>query len=530
MLSLFAAGLGFIYQPKSGQIWDPSCFATPNGTYYCVSMYSFQGNSYYTSGFLSASDNGVHWRDVTPIAPSLPGKQWWKGFVMQLNGTPPLYVLNHGVWENRQNDALRILTSSDLLNWTVRNTSRPDPRWYHVQGRWDHMYMSEDGAGGYIGFPVSSPNNGSRYAGTWPGIQRSADGVHWSARAPLNVTWGGAEPQAIEEGGFERLELPGRDGRARYFLIGGGTPPRGTMAYSMWAFGSDRIDGPYAPVTRRFRLSGGGSAADSFEFGALAAWARGRDGERLISQYAEIGQPSTDGTAYGCFGHAPGAVTTFLKWQVHDGAGHGKGRRLDAAAAEARRRRGWLAETRLLEGERRAARGAPRRVGGCQLLGAGGQVRRELAARAQRRAASERCLPQRDAARERRRLGRSRPRRLWRAAGVTTGGRFDEVLRRGLLSTAGTARRYTAALLDVGTDGDAATASRIVHHNASGAASLLDRSGQFECGAALKCGVATVTALQPGVAHHVLLLLRNGMWELYADGLLVQTCVGEVFP
>ena len=53
----------------------------------------------------------------------------------------------------------------------------------------------------------------------------------------------------------------------------------------------------------------------------------------------------------------------------------------------------------------------------------------------------------------------------------------------------------------------------------------------LSCGPARECGVATVTALEPGKAHHVLLFFSNSMWELYADGLLVQTYVyGGVYP
>ena len=165
MLTALAAVLSFLYKPQSGQIWDPSCFAVPNGTYYCVAMYSEHGDGSYTSGWLSMAVDGVKWRDVGPIAPSEPGTQWWKGFVLQ-RSTSPKFVLNHGVFEHGNNDALRILTSDDLLKWTMNGTSRPDKTWYRDLGRWDHMYMSEDGDGGFIGFPVSSPLATHMYAHT----------------------------------------------------------------------------------------------------------------------------------------------------------------------------------------------------------------------------------------------------------------------------------------------------------------------------------------------------------------------------
>ena len=45
------------------------------------------------------------------------------------------------------------------------------------------------------------------------------------------------------------------------------------------------------------------------------------------------------------------------------------------------------------------------------------------------------------------------------------------------------------------------------------------------------CGVATVTAVEPGMPHSVLLFFSAGMWELYVDDLLVQTYVyGGTWP
>jgi len=163
MASILCAASAFLYHPSIGQIWDPSCFAAANGTYYCVFMYSQKGDGVYESGWLAASDDGVRWRDVAPIAPSLAGTQWWKGFVLQLRADPPLFVLDHGVCERPGgNDALRILTSNDLRSWAVNGTSKSDPLWYRPS-RWDHMYMGRDETnGGYIGLPVSSPINGSK--------------------------------------------------------------------------------------------------------------------------------------------------------------------------------------------------------------------------------------------------------------------------------------------------------------------------------------------------------------------------------
>ena len=134
-LLLPAACSAFVYQPAVGQIWDPSVLRW-NGSFYAVSMYSPKGDKQYPSGFLSRSSDGVHWQDVGPIAPSHPNTSWWKGFPLQRpDGT---FVLNHGVYDTHGadnttrdgNDALRILTSANLQDWTEVATSKPDARWY----------------------------------------------------------------------------------------------------------------------------------------------------------------------------------------------------------------------------------------------------------------------------------------------------------------------------------------------------------------------------------------------------------------
>lgn len=293
----------FLYQPGSkGQIWDPSV-TWWRGRWYAHAMYQFPGDptNTYKAGWLATSSDGVHWEDGGPVAPenSTAGDMWWKGFVRQIRGDASnltdeaLFIMDHGVDEpGIGNDALRFLTSTDLKNWTYNSTSHPDPRWYRRSGRWDHMYMSRDSdSGGFIGFAVSSPIVPG-YAGTWPAVQRSSDGIHWEIGAPLNVTWSGVSPTGIEEGGFEWIQAA--DGTGKYFLIGGGGGPLGKMAYSMFVFSADHIDGPYAPVADAFRLSGG-STGKSGRYGWLAAWCGPHcdgtaNGTPLVSNYITPGE------------------------------------------------------------------------------------------------------------------------------------------------------------------------------------------------------------------------------------------------
>lgn len=497
-LPVLIAVQSFLYQPQTGQLWDPSCFAIPNGTFYCVAMYSEHGDSVYSSGWLATSNDGVHWRDVGPIAPSEPGTQWWKGFVLQL-GPGPSFVMNHGVFEHdRYNDALRILTSSDLIHWHVKGTSRPDSRWYNSHGRWDHMYMSADPAGGFVGFPVSSPLASQTFANTWPGVQRSPDGIQWTAHAPLNVTWGGVTAQSIEEGGFELLE-GGAAGQRSYYLIGGGAGAHSGRTYSMWVFRSDNIDGPYRPATRRFRLSGG-STQPGFEFGALAVWCRGRNGERLISQYM---------TAAGR-GRADVWMLPLRKPLI-DASG-------DLRLAY------WRANDALL--------GPP--------LPSFSQHAPLLQQQSPRRIATT-CSPGSSQAvtwLAEPDIAAHRSPGLYLNATIHVSGEGAVGLALGDFTAAPTlvgaqgSPGYTAMLLDIGNDGDVHTASRVLHVRASGSVTTLDVSGFFSCGDGnLTCGVATPTAIAPGLPHHFLLFFANGMWEWYVDGLLVQSFVyGGVYP
>ena len=308
LLSLLGASSAFLYQPGSpsgkslGEIWDPSV-TWWRGKWYAHAMYQAPGlrTNEYLSGWLATSSDGCHWEDGGAVAPEHTGDQWWKGFVRQIKGDAAnltddaLFIMNHGVdEEGKGNDALRFLTSTDLEHWTENSTSHPDKRWYNTGGRWDHMYMSalDDGSGGFIGFAVSSPTVPG-FAGTWPGINRSPDGVRWTQHPPLNVSWGGVGATSIEEGGFEKLRAP--DGSEKYYLIGGGGGPAGVGdAYSMWVFSSDKIDGPYSPLTAGFRLSGGSAGRLSGRFGWLAAWCGPNcgNGTPLISNYITPGPNS----------------------------------------------------------------------------------------------------------------------------------------------------------------------------------------------------------------------------------------------
>eukprot|EP00039_Didymoeca_costata_P000791 m.47268 g.47268 ORF g.47268 m.47268 type:complete len:668 (-) comp10475_c0_seq1:37-2040(-) len=178
---------------------------------------------------------------------------------------------------------LRVLTSSDLLHWEYNYTFHPDSQWYKA-GRWDHMYMHKTDnnysywnnapGNGFVGFPVATP------LGTpAPGITSSSNGVNWTVHAPLEIEWGGVTPASFEIGGVEKM------GNAYYMI--GGTVAYGQTGYSMYVLKSltNNITGPYAPDKEAFRMSGTSSTRGCC-VQALATWIRNYDTlEFLISQY-----------------------------------------------------------------------------------------------------------------------------------------------------------------------------------------------------------------------------------------------------
>ena len=285
-----------MYQPKEGQIWDPSCFVFRNVTY-CYSMYSaLEDASFYGYGFLATSPDGVHFNDRGPINEEAPGVQWYKCFVHLLSAgnasSPPLFVMDHGMGgggndgshdpDNRGcpfgGQCLRFLSSINLLNWTYMYTMHPDPRWYNTGGRFDHMYIDAVGAaagGGFVGFPVATPLGSPA-----PGVMTSPDGLNWTLGMPLAIAWGDITPAGFEVGGVEYIG-------GRWWLIGGGVA-YGVNGYSMYVLrgGTDAsapTSEPFEPVPGGYRLSG---TSRGWCITALAAFARNYDGgPTLVSNY-----------------------------------------------------------------------------------------------------------------------------------------------------------------------------------------------------------------------------------------------------
>jgi len=424
-----------------------------------------------------------------------------------------MVVFIFGVFEHGKNDALRFLTSTDLKNWTVNSTNHPDPRWYHTSGRWDHMYMSQDSVtGGFIGFPVSSPSESQTYASTWPGIQRSVDGIHWSVQAPLNVSWEGVNPTGIEEGGFERVK--GRDGSHKYYLIGGGGGPGPVrMAYSMWVFASDKVDGPYQPLVEGFRLSGGTSQSSGL-FGWLAAWCG----------------PSCDGTSDGTGSPlisnyiTPGPNARADVWMLP--------MRKPIVDAKGVLRLAYWDGNDALQAENFPLNFSRPKTITCDtgsqniswLTGfnatqhAGGVV---LSINVSTFASGNRA-------------------HMGGSVGIAMGDLTANDLNAIKGATAEATTSFTALLISVAEEGNGGNTANLVRGTYTGGTytvpnttttHVLDRAGLFQCGKNTTCRTATVTNLDPSSSNVFRVLFRQGMWEVYLNDLLVQSYVyGGGYP
>lgn len=263
----------------------------------------------------------------------------------------------------------------------------------------------------------------------------------------------------------------------------------------MWVFRSASADGPYEPVVDAFRLSGGGGEHDSYEFGALAAWCRGRNGEHLVSQYM-----TTKGMGRSDVWMLPLRKpvvsvhgTLHLEyWEGNEPITRGPAVRVPSEASVrcsdngfegAQLEVGWLAALNALQHDIGAVLTA--QIESAHGVGALGLALED----------------------------------------VSGGG---ELVANG---TASSEVNFTAVLVDLAAP-STATASTVVRRSGTSTV-VLDRSGSFICGEHhTTCGVATLTAVEPGaVGGSVRLFFRKGMWELYVNNQLVQTHIyGHASP
>lgn len=303
-----------IYAPTTGRMWDPSVLWYA-GKYYMFAMHSeVKGRE---NMWVAVSDDGVHWGDGAQVFENPPG-QVWKMFIHRCEDR---FVLNHGSMSGlpgHHNDTLCFWESDDMLSWQYRGKQSdvtPDPRWYKIVGRCDHMYMipkdESDHGKGYWGYVTATS------APSWPyfsiGMMESDDGRAWRWLPPPVFDWGNTPQQFMEVGGCEKI------GGKYYLILGARYNYMGNSGYSMFTFVSDEPCGPFRPDLEAFRLCG--NSHDLAEFGGtrgsigvqtLGCFGRGKDGELLLTNYTP--------TLWGNAGEK--IILTPLKKAVVDKGGH----------------------------------------------------------------------------------------------------------------------------------------------------------------------------------------------------------------
>lgn len=263
------------YRPSSGGMWDPTLLYWKDA-YYLLSMYRNLEEDRWDGMWCARSLDGIHWDEWGKV---LPGDV--EVCKMFLFAKGDRCILNHGSMSLRpgsHNDTLRFYDTQDMRHWRHLYDTTPDPRWYCPEGRWDHMYVipkeEKDLEKGFWGYVVATPHH--RYQSPF-GMMESPDGYQWNPLPPPEILWGDLPPVRIfEVGGCERIG-------DRYYFIGGVGGYAGNSGYSLYTFVADCPTGPFYPDKEAFRLCGFDQLPGRVFLQNLAAFARGKEGELLIT-------------------------------------------------------------------------------------------------------------------------------------------------------------------------------------------------------------------------------------------------------
>lgn len=266
-----------LYKPENGCMWDPTVLWY-GGKYHLVSMYKVAPDAPDDYMWLAQSVDGVHWESVDTVLND--GHAIYKMYIYETEHGIAMNCGSSSQPERRDNDTLRYYRSDDMQHWQFYAEDHPDSKWYHTNGRWDHMYVFRDDDGTYYGYPVATPLPEQKSA--W-GLRKSTDGIHWDTCPPPVIHWGDIPRiNCLEVGGVEKIG-------SKYYFIGGYVGYAGNYGYSLYTFTADRPEGPFTPDKDAFRLCGFDRLEDRLFIQNLAAFARGKDGELLISNAAQAG-------------------------------------------------------------------------------------------------------------------------------------------------------------------------------------------------------------------------------------------------
>jgi len=286
-----------IYEPESGSIWDPSILYH-EGKYYLFSMYTPEDRSPNHHVWSAVSDDGVHWKDVGIVitSESRDVNDIWKPFIAKAGDR---FIINHGGLSKPgvQNQNV-FWESEDLQHWKMLSVSEPDPKWYFDGPgcRWDAMYTlpKEEGnpEAGYWGYITATVTPEMWEKGHMEGMMESEDGVHWTPIAPPVFDFGPFPRNFFDVGGVERIG-------DKYYFIGSTGPYMGNWNCASFVFVSDSPTGPFRADEKAFRLMGTSALPGWPHVQSLPAWARDKDGNRLISNYGPVPwDPATGGPVW----------------------------------------------------------------------------------------------------------------------------------------------------------------------------------------------------------------------------------------
>ena len=236
-----------LYRPSKGRIWDPTVIRY-HDTFYMFTMYYEEGTSESYACRLATSKDGVHWEDWGSVLTD--SKPVWKCGIAKIGNK---FYMNYGSKSGEvvngieHNDTMGYAVSQDLFHWQKIGYDHPDTRWYESHERWDHMYVTENHTGEYLGYIVAIPK--TEFGGLC-GLRRSYDGINWENCPPPVIDWCGLdETREMEVGGCEKVN-------GRWYLMGGICAPfNGNYGYGAFVFESENPEGPFKPCTKN-RLSG----------------------------------------------------------------------------------------------------------------------------------------------------------------------------------------------------------------------------------------------------------------------------------
>ena len=257
-----------IFQPtKTARLWDT--WMVLHQDIHHLFYLAHDGSSdtrRYNCIALATSEDGVHYEDRGPVVRKRAqrggmgtGFTWKVGDTFYMDFSEPPSA----------RDGIHFARSKDLLNWERLGPEYDccaDPRWYITDtperkrpfGRWDHIYAIERPDGGYVGYCVGKPHlvrPGIEYESV--GKAESDDGIHWRSAPPPEIDWG--DWPALNLGEVAAIEPI--DGRY-YLLVGGKLFKLGyrQMSHISGAregynvYVADSPDGPFRPDTGGFRL------------------------------------------------------------------------------------------------------------------------------------------------------------------------------------------------------------------------------------------------------------------------------------